>query len=76
MDTSYLCHAAGVELRTCARCRRPVCRGCALRWHEWPGLGGQITTVAECRPCVVADARRIIAEARESLLADGIEPGF
>jgi hypothetical protein len=74
MDTCYRCSATD-DLRICALCKRPVCRACALRWAQWP-WADRIATVAECRPCCVADARRIVEEARESLLADGIEPGF
>jgi hypothetical protein len=56
-------------------CRRPVCRACAQRWHAWEALG-HVNTVAECRICSMAAVRRMLEEARASLRADGIEPGF
>jgi hypothetical protein len=75
MGTCCRCQTSRVELRTCAYCRRPVCRSCAQRWHEWGALG-HVNTVAECRVCFVAAVRRLLEEARASLRADGIEPRF
>jgi hypothetical protein len=69
MDTCASCTTTE-DLRRCTCCQRWVCRAHAGAWPmyklaiEW--------RKGECWPCAVADARRIIAEARA--LAGTIEP--
>ena len=73
MDACYRCHSAD-DLRTCEGCKRPVCRACA---PGWPMYAAAVTfRVATCRPCALQEARHAVDEARASLLADGIDPGF
>jgi hypothetical protein len=69
----YLCLAAD-DLRACAYCKRPVCRACATRWPMW--RMAVLYREAHCRPCTLAAARRDVADAREWLRGQGVEPGF
>jgi hypothetical protein len=59
----YLCGGSDGEQRPCERCKRPICRDCAQRWHKWVWGHGS-ATLAECRPCFAAGVRRIVAEAQ------------
>jgi hypothetical protein len=69
----FLCSAVD-DLRACDYCKRPVCRACATSRPTYPMAIRM--KIANCRPCTLAAARRDVADAREWLRGQGVEPGF
>jgi hypothetical protein len=70
-----LCYRCGaLAERTCERCNRGICRGCA---QVWPMYDQAIKMrLATCRDCHRLYVRRTLEEVRRWLSAQGIEPHF